>query len=179
MSSEILIQADARAVTNKSTIAKLRLTGVVPAVVYGRSGTKAIQIAVKSLPKGHTGTQVVSLDVGGNKTKVLMREVQVNPLTDAPIHIDFQEVSATDVVRARVPLKFEGLTREQEKEGSFKILLRSIEVKGAVGKLPTSVTVNVGSLKVDESAHVSDTIIPEGVKVVAQRNLALASLVKL
>ena len=87
--------------------------------------------------------------------------------------------SPTDVVTVRVPLEFVGLTREQEKEGSFKILLRSLQVKAVVSKLPASMTVQVGNLKLDESAHIADLEVPEGITVMAVRSLALASLVKL
>ena len=179
MSTEITIKAESRVPATKGAVKKQRKAGVIPGIVYGRNGSKAINLVVKSLPKGHTKTQVLKLDVEGSTKSVLMREVQVNPLSDLPIHIDFQEVSPTDVVTVRVPLEFVGLTREQEKEGSFKILLRSLQVKAVVSKLPASMKVNVGDLKLDESAHIADLEVPEGIKVMAVRSLALASLVKL
>jgi large subunit ribosomal protein L25 len=179
MLSEVVIKAEPRAGSSKGSVQKLRKSGTVPAVVYGKSGVFPIQVGVKSLPKGHTRTQLVHLEVEGAKKTVLMREVQVDPLTDLPIHIDFQEVAASDVVKTKVPLEFVGLTREQEKEGSFKILLRSLEVKGQVSALPATLKVEVGGLKVDESAHISNVTVPDGVVVRAARNLALASLVKL
>jgi large subunit ribosomal protein L25 len=121
----------------------------------------------------------VKLSVGNAQKSVLMRDVQVDPLTDAPQHIDFQEVAPNDVVNVSVPLNYVGLTREQEKEGSFKVLLRSIEVVSQVSKIPVQIDVSVAHLKVDESAHLSDLVLPEGVKAKAQKSLALASLVKL
>jgi large subunit ribosomal protein L25 len=179
MSSEITIQAEVRSIQTKSALKKLRTSGIVPAVVYGRKGTQAIQVVAKALPKSHTKTQLLKLDVAGASKTVIMREVQVGALSDLPEHIDFQEVAADEIISAHVPLEFVGLTREQEKEGSFKILLRSLKVKGAAGKLPTTLKVNVGNLKVDESAHITDVEIPSELKVTAQKNLALASLVKL
>jgi large subunit ribosomal protein L25 len=107
-----------------------------------------------------------------------MRDVQVDPLKDTPLHMDFQEVAPTEIVKAKVPLNFTGLTREQEKEGSFKVLIRSLMVKGPANKLPESLNVEVGNLKVDESAHVGNLVLPEGVKLATARNLALASLVR-
>lgn len=180
MSSEkITISAEPRELESKGGISKMRKEGVVPAVIYGRKGTQNISIVLKSLPKGHTRTAVLNLQVAGASKSVIMREVQVNPLTDKPIHLDFQEVEPTDVINARIPLEYVGLTREQEKEGSFKTLLRSLDVRGPAGKLPSIITVNVGNLKVDESAHISDLDIPEGITLRAKKNLALASLVRL
>lgn len=180
MSTEpIKIIAQTRTLSTKGALRTMRNQGVVPATVFGRNGNKIISVALKNLPKEHTRSTVVSLEIDGNVTSVLMREVQVDPLKDLPVHIDFQEVSPTEVVKAKIPLNFVGLTKEQEKEGSFKVLLRSLVVKGAANKLPGSLNVDVSNLKVDESAHISDLTLPEGVKLVAARNLALASLVKL
>ena len=178
MSNEIVIKAEKRDVTSKGALRSLRKSGVVPGIVYGKSGAVAIAIHAKLLPKGHTRTKLVTLDVDGAARSVLMREVQVDPLTDAPLHFDFQEIENSSVVTIKVPLEFVGLTREQEKEGSFKVLLRSLECKVAVNALPSSLQVKVGHLKVDQSAHVSDIEIPANVKVIAKKNLALASLVK-
>lgn len=180
MSTEaIKIIAENRTLSTKGALRTMRLNGVVPATVFGKNGNKSISVALKNLPKEHTRSSVVTLEIDGKATTVLMREVQVDPLKDLPVHIDFQEVALKEVVKAKVPLNFVGLTKEQEKEGSFKILLRSLAVKGAANSLPASLTVDVSKLKVDESAHISDLTLPEGVKLIAARNLALASLVKL
>jgi large subunit ribosomal protein L25 len=179
MSSEITIKATHRTLVSKGRINILRKSGVIPAVIYGKKGTFPISLDYKTMPKGHTKASMLTLDVEGSQRTVLMREVQVNPLTDLPIHIDFHEIEGSDVVKVYVPLEFVGLTREQEKEGSFKTLLRSLEVMGIAKNLPKSLKVNVGQLKISESAHLSDVEIPEGLKVFAQKSLAVASLVKL
>lgn len=179
MSTEsIKIVAQARTLSTKGALREMRQNGLLPATVFGKSGTKNISIPAKNLPKQHTRSGLVSLEVDGKATTVLMRDVQVDPLKDTPIHMDFQEVSQTEVVKAKVPLNFIGLTREQEKEGSFKVLIRSLMVKGPANKLPETLTVNVGNLKVDESAHIGDLTLPEGIKLASSRNLALASLVR-
>ena len=179
MSTEsIKITAQARTLSTKGALREMRANGLLPATVFGKSGTKNIAIPVKNLPKQHTRSTLVTLDVDGKTTTVLMRDVQVDPLKDNPIHMDFQEVSPTEIVKAKIPLNFVGLTREQEKEGSFKVLIRSLLVKGPANKLPETLNVSVGHLKVDESAHVGDLSFPEGVKLASARNLALASLVR-
>lgn len=179
MSTEsIKIVAQARTLSTKGALREMRLNGLLPATVFGKNGTKNISIPVKNLPKQHTRSALVTLEVDGKAHTVLMRDVQVDPLKDTPIHMDFQEVLSNEVVKAKVPLNFVGLTREQEKEGSFKVLLRSLTVKGPANKLPQTLTVEVGHLKVDESAHVGDLKLPEGISLASARNLALASLVR-
>jgi large subunit ribosomal protein L25 len=179
MSTEsIKIIAQARTLSTRGALRTMRQSGLLPATIFGRNGTKNIAIPLKNLPKQHTRSALVTLDVEGKTVTALMRDVQVDPLKDTPIHMDFQEVSATEVVKTKVPLNFVGLTREQEKEGSFKVLIRSLQVKGPANKLPEGLNVDVSRLKVDESAHVGDIALPEGVQLTSSRNLALASLVR-
>ena len=177
--TSLVLTAQKRESVSKSSLRKLRESGFIPAVVYGNKSSQMVTLSLKGLPKEHTRSTVISIDVDGVSKTVIMREVQVNPLTDKPTHIDFQEITPTDVVKVRVPLQFIGLTREQEKEGSFKTLLRSLEIKAVSSKIPQILPVKVGHLKTDESAHISDVELPEGVTLLAKKNLALASLVKL
>jgi large subunit ribosomal protein L25 len=180
MSAEtVVIPAQMRTLSTKGATRKLRLEGFVPAVVYGLGKTHNISIVMKSLPKAHTRSSLVKLELEGKTLSVLMREVQVNALTDAPTHIDFQEVKPDQVVTTRVPLEFIGLTREQEKEGSFKTLIRALEVQAPAAKLPAVLQVQVGHLAVDQTAHISDVQLPEGLKLRTRKNLALASLVRM
>ena len=180
MSSQpIVIKALSREQTSKGALYRARKTGVIPGVIYSKAGGFSITIPRANLPKEHTRAALVTIDVDGKSRLALMREVQINPLNDAPIHIDFQEVSLDQMVSVRIPLQFTGLTRDQEKEGSFKTLLRSVEVRAPAGKLPLALDVPVGHLKIDESAHLKDIQLPEGVILRAKRNLALASLVRM
>ncbi|NBO37278.1 50S ribosomal protein L25 [bacterium] len=175
----IKIVAQNRTLSTKGALREMRQQGLVPATVFGKSGTKNISIPVKNLPKQHPRSTLVDLEIDGKATTVLMRDVQVDPLKDVPVHMDFQEVAKSEIVKVKVPLNFVGLTREQEKEGSFKILLRSLLVKGPANQLPSSLSVDVSRLKVDESAHIGDLTLPAEVKLAsASRNLALASLVR-
>jgi large subunit ribosomal protein L25 len=175
-----VIQAELRSPGTKGSVRKARQNGLIPGVLYKKG--EAVQIAVKaaSLPKKHTSSSVVSLSVGGVEKKVLMREVQVDVLTDAPLHFDFQEVSQNDVINAHVPLRFVGLTREQEKEGSFNALVRYLNIKTKLSTLPESIDVDVSKLKVDESFMLFDLALSKDlyVRTGKGKNVALASLVK-
>jgi len=178
MLSDVIINAQSRDTVRKSDVKTLRKNGQIPGIIYGKSGNKTISISAKDLPSGHTRSKIVKIAMDSDTTSVLMREVQVNPLNDSPVHIDFQEVSPETVVKVKIPLQYQGLTKEQEKEGSFKILLRSLEVKAPAQALPSSIDINVSEMKIDETIHISDIQIPSDVKVTAVKNLALASLVR-
>ncbi|WP_161597783.1 50S ribosomal protein L25 [Fluviispira multicolorata] len=177
----IVIHAQVRESASKSTVRKRRQSGLVPGVLYRKGTATQIAISASNLPKEHTRSCVVKLVLNDEEKSVLMREVQVHPITDKPLHFDFQEVQANDVVRTHVPLNFVGLTREQEKEGAFNIRTRYLEVKSKLSNLPRSIEVDVSGLKVDQSVQLHDLKLAEGIVVRTGKgkNVALASLVKI
>lgn len=177
----ITIHANLRGDASKGTVRKQRHSGLVPGILYKKGNSTKIEIATSSLPKTHTRSSVLKLVLDGVEKTVLMREVQVNPLNDKPIHFDFQEVEPNDKIRIHVPLNFVGLTREQEKEGSFSIRTRYLEVKAPLAKLPAAITVDVSGLKAEQSIHLHDLSLDKDISVRTGKgqNLALASLVKL
>lgn len=157
----------------------LRAAGFVPGNLYSKGTSTSIAIVTSSLPKSHTRADVVQLDLQGAVKTVLMREVQVDPLTDKPIHFDFHEVSTEDVVRVNVPLDFIGFTREQEKEGTLGVLVRYLNVVGSLSCIPSSIAVDVSTLKAGGSVRLFDLTLPTGLRVKTGKgqNVALASLV--
>ena len=153
MSETITIKCEKRTLTSKGANRALRKEGKVPATIYGKKGTANLIVNLREIPKSHTHTNVIELDVEGEKKTVLMKEVQVNRLNGVPTHFDFQEVESSDVVFAKVPVKYEGFTRDQEKIGMFRQLVDTVKVKSEVAKLPVEFTVNVSHLKGDESVY--------------------------
>lgn len=173
------IQAEVREFANKRANRELRLKGFVPGTLYSKGNAEKIAVKISSLPKGHTRAQAVTLDVSGSAKNVLMREVQVNPITDEPIHFDFQEVSANDRVRVSVPLEFVGLTKEQEKAGTLGPLVRYLDVVTTLNNLPASISVDVSKIGAGESVRLFDLDLPSTLKVRTGKgqNVALVSLV--
>ena len=108
-----------------------------------------------------------------------MREVQVDTMSQDVLHIDFQEVKPDEIVKVRVPVSFVGLTREQEKEGSFRVHVRSIPVQCKVKDIPDAIEVNISHLKVEGSSYLGDIVLNSNVRIKGQKNMALATLAKL
>jgi large subunit ribosomal protein L25 len=176
------IQAQSRENLGKSQLRQLRESGFVPGVLYSKklSEAKNIKVEKSSLPKSHTHSSIVALSIDGAVKKVLMREVQVDVLNDQPIHFDFQEVEPQDKINASIPLRFVGLTKEQEKEGSFTPKVRYLHVRCSVENLPAQINVDVSALKADQSLMLFDVPLPPSVRIRTGKgkNVALASIVK-
>lgn len=180
--ANVTITAKSRTTTRcKGKIRAMREGGTVLGVLYGRKvAATPIEFDVKALPaQGHTRSSVMTLSLDGKNHQVLMREVQVHPLRDTVLHADFQEVAPDDVVNIRIPVNFVGLTREQEKDGSFRVHVRSIPVRCRVKDAPKSVEVNVGHLKIEDSSYLGDIDLGEAVRIIGQKNMALATLAKM
>lgn len=180
-SENIVIHVESRNKSSKGALNKLRKNGVVPGVLYRNGVATQINVPLANLPKGHTRADQVKLVLDGAEKSALMREVQVDPLTDKPIHFDFQEVTENDVINVDIPLQFVGLTREQEKEGMFTPRVRSLKIKSAVSKIPHSIDVDVSAIKGGESVQLFDLTLSKDFKVLTGKgkNVALASIVKI
>src|SRR5579859_1254200 len=92
------LKAEVRCGTGKGPAFQARQKGLVPGVIYGGDG-KPQNVAVdghalaRQIEAGHFLTTLFMLDVGGTKTRVIPREVQLDPVSDRPVHIDFMRLS--------------------------------------------------------------------------------------
>ena len=165
------LEASKRNVTGKK-VRFLRRQGIIPANIYGHGiDSTAINIDVKNLKHlvAHAGkTDLISLKVDDSEApvKVLMREVQRNPMTDEPLHVDFYQVRMTEKIKAEVPLVLIGEAPVLKKvKGSSVIrLIDSLDIEALPDDLPHSFEVDVSHLEeLDQTIHVKDIPLGHGV----------------
>src|SRR5262245_26076803 len=111
MADTATIPAQQRTQTGTGGARAVRREGLVPAVVYGGKGEpEYISIAVRDFEKHHQTGRMLStlfvLDIAGKKTRVIPREVQTDPVTDRPIHADFQRLVEGSTIRLYIPVHF-------------------------------------------------------------------------
>ncbi len=161
---------DARGSHNKP----LRRVGQVPAVLYGHNvEPRAIAAEARILHRVwmRAGrTQLVDLKVdGGRAQKVLVREMQVDPRTNRPIHADFFAVNLREKLTAEVPVVLTGEAPAvvDAKVGTLQQLLNTLRVECLPADLPAQFSVDVSGLaEIDQGIHVRDIALPEGVALV-------------
>lgn len=175
--SQIILEAKVRKPT-KPVNNQFKKDGYVPATLYKKGSSQSIAILAKSLPKSHSHTKLLQLDLEGKKTHAVMREVQVNPLTEQPLHIDLQEVGEKDSVKMHVPVKFGSLSKEQEKDCMLNILERYLLVETTAGTFPEAFEINVAALKLGESVRADQIPLPAGCKLKARPHMPIVSLIK-
>jgi large subunit ribosomal protein L25 len=125
-------------------------------------------------------THLLDLELDGKKHRVLPRDVQFDPVSDVPLHVDFLRVSASTRVRVNVPVVFINAERSPaiKRGGTLNIVHHEIEVTCAPGSIPQKFEVNLEELQMHEAVHLNAIKLPEGVELVThERDFTIASIV--
>lgn len=157
----IALKAEKRKLAGRK-VKSLRKEGILPGNVYGKKvKSEGVQIDAKEFKKvfeeaGETG--LVELTIGSEKKPVLIHDVQLDSVSDEPIHVDFMQVDLNEKVTATVPVEVEGESpAEKSGIGTVVKLLNEIEVKALPADLPESFIVDASKLEeVDQVIKVSD-----------------------
>lgn len=160
------LSAGTRTAKGGSYRKELVARGMVPAVVYGKNiGSLPVEVDIRNFydaMKGGRNT-IIDLDINGDKTyKVMVREVQRDPIRQETIHIDFHQISLEDRMQASVPLIFEG---EVASGAVLQIVRRELNVSCLPADIPEGIKVDIGGLNPGESIAVSSLDIPVEVTV--------------
>ena len=169
------LEVSKREITGKK-VRFLRRQGMIPANIYGHDvESTAIAVETRSLKHllAHAGkTDLISLKVASSAepVRVLMREIQRNPMTDEPIHVDFYQVSMTEKIKAEVPLVFvgEAPVLKKVKNSSIFHLIDSLDIEALPDDLPHSLEVDVSHLEeLDHTIHVKDIPLSQGITLLS------------
>ncbi|KAB2851755.1 MAG: 50S ribosomal protein L25/general stress protein Ctc [Hyphomicrobiaceae bacterium] len=180
--SEIKASARPRAGTGGARAA--RREGRVPAVVYGdarepENVTVDYAELVKLVARGKFLSTVFNLEVDGKTTRVIPREVQVDPVKDLPVHVDFQRIGAEGRIRVNVPVKFihENLSPGLKRGGVLNIVRHEVEVICPADAIPAQFEFSLEGLEIGRSIHISAVKMPEGVRpTITNRDFTVATI---
>jgi large subunit ribosomal protein L25 len=166
----------------KGVARKLRQTGSIPAVYYGRGEEPIVlTVLVKELEevilKAEGSNVIVDLKVdgdGGSDRKALIREIQRDPVGGHILHLDLQHISLTERITVEVPIVLTGTPiGVKDGGGILEHLLREVEVECLPTDIPSRLEIDVSALNIGDSLHVSDlktdkaTILTEGERPIA------------
>ncbi|HEV8252312.1 MAG TPA: 50S ribosomal protein L25 [Candidatus Limnocylindria bacterium] len=169
---DLEIAVNAREVYGKQN-KRLRTTGVVPGVLFGKTtGSIPVQLDAKALDAlyrqaGRTSVVKVAVD-GGQPTSAIIKSIQRNPLTGRALHVDFFAVDLTHEMLADIPLSFTGTSHAVEMEGAILFTsLDHLKVRGLPGDLPHEIEVDLAPLvDLEATIHVRDLVVDAKVTVV-------------
>jgi large subunit ribosomal protein L25 len=167
---------------------RLRITGRTPGIVYGGKAHQPVNIELDhnalwhALKKEAFHASILEMELAGQTSKVLLRDVQYHPFKQLVLHIDFQRVEADTMLHMKVPLHYSG----QENSPAIKVdaclvnpVMTELEIACLPADLPEFIAVDLSSLKKGTSLHVNDITLPKGVKAVThgKNNPVLVSVV--
>ncbi|MBL7092069.1 MAG: 50S ribosomal protein L25/general stress protein Ctc [Candidatus Omnitrophica bacterium] len=179
---KINLKAKLREELGKEAVKKLRAQGLIPAVVY--KGRNSLNIKVPSkdfLEVIHTKAGenvVVNLQIESKKLPrtAIIKETQYHPVRGNVLHVDFNEISLTEVLTVKVPIAVKGEAQGIKEGGVLEHALWEIEVECLPTQIPENIPVDVSPLKIGDSILVKDLQLPGGVKVLSDPETTVVSL---
>ena len=183
MIDAISISAEARDRAGKGVARAHRRAGRVPAVIYGnKQDTTMISLEGREVEKliqsPQFFTQIFEVGVDGEKHQVLARDLQLHPVTDRALHIDFMRFNENTRIVLSIPVVFEneedspGLKRG----GVLNIVRREVELLCSPLNIPGELTFKLDGLEIGDSIHIGAIDLPEGVTATTDRDFTVATI---
>lgn len=185
MSDITLLDAELRDRAGKGAARASRRAGRVPAVIYGNK-QEPLLISVepkalhRELHKSGFFARLFNIQVTGEKHLVIARDIQLDPVTDVPLHVDFLRVGADATIVVEVPVHF----KNQEKcpglksGGVLNVVRHELELDCRVNNIPAEIVIDLINYKIGDSIHISMVELPEGAKsTITDRDFTIATIV--
>jgi large subunit ribosomal protein L25 len=178
------LATEAREGAGKGASRSLRRAGRVPAVIYGeKAPQEMISLEARQLRRalqsGRFFSTLCNLHVNGEAVRVLPREVQLHPVTDEPLHVDFVRVGRGATITVTVPVVFahEDVSRGIKRGGVLNIVRRELELLCPADAIPGEIVVDLSDADIGDSLHISQVTLPEGVRpAIADRDFTIATI---
>ncbi len=170
MAQQLLLTIERREGAGSTKARALRHIGKVPGVLYGHGSSETIAVDRRALDEllhhgGRTG--LVQLQLGGKRfDTALVREVQIDPVSRRPIHVDLQRVTANETVHTTVPIVTVGTPDGVRNFGGvMDVIVHELEIEGPANKLPDHLDVDVTDLGIHEHITAGEVKLPSGFKL--------------
>ena len=186
MAEDSVIHAVVRERAGKGAARAVRRGGRVPAVIYGDNKDPQMvsldpRDVMKGLEGGHFYNTIYTIAVdGGKKEKALPRDVQVHPVTDDPLHVDFMRLRKGSRINVNIPVVFHNEEKSPgiEEGGLLQVVREEVELYCPVDAIMEEVHVDLTGLHIGDTIRMSAITLPDNVEPVIQdRDFVVASIV--
>ncbi len=184
MPETVNLVAEPRERVGKGAARAVRRLGRIPAVIYGdRKDPVSISLSaydmLKPLEDPGFMTRICKITVGGETLDTVARDVQLHPVTDRPLHIDFLRVGKDTRIAVAVPIHFinDEVSPGLKRGGVLNIVRHEVEVYAKATEIPEFIEVDLTRFDINDTVHWSDAAVPAGVEpVIADRDFTIATL---
>jgi large subunit ribosomal protein L25 len=184
--AQIVVEAAPRTTRGKNEARRLRLTGRVPAVLYGGKG-EAVTLAVNAKQVGailrsESGHNTLfQVDLGGKHEPAILKDWLVDPITGRLLHVDLLRIAMDVRMRVKVPVHTFGEPSGVKVQGGvFEIVTREVEVECLPADIPTEFKADVSGLALNQALRAGDLQLdPNKIKLITDKDRVLAHVVAL
>jgi len=180
-SSTLAVQERGRA--GKGAARATRRQGLVPGVIYGGHQDATLialepKILVALMHDPAFKTNIFEVELGGKKQRTMAMDVQLDPVSDQPIHVDFRRLEKDSIVRVPVPVRFlnQGAAPGIKIGGVLNIVRHDVEVRGKPDDLPDHIDIDLTGLEIGDSVHINSVKLPDGIKPTIARNFTICTI---
>lgn len=181
--SSFQLKAEKREKLGSLEARRIKLAGKIPAVIYSTSGNINISLDKKEFEqeffKGDIQTRVIEIEVAGKKIKAITHIVEVDPVSDQPIHVELLNCDETKTFKAQPKIIFINKDKSPglKKGGFLHINLRKVGVLcESADKIPATIEIDASSLQVGSKVRSQSLKLPAGVKLERNKNFLIASV---
>ena len=184
MSNISTISAESREKSGKGASRSLRREGRIPAVIYGGGDSPShISIEYRLFDMEYTQagffSRLYDVDIEGEKTRVLPRDVQLDAVSDRPLHVDFIRYVKGTKITVEVAVNFlgEDVCPGLKRGGVLNVVRRSVELLCPVESIPDMITLDISESDIGDSLHISQINLPDGVNpTITDRDFTIATI---
>ena len=184
MRETLELKVEPRSKLGKGASYQTRKSGLIPGIIYGGEGApEPVQVDERTFGRLHsTGTlmqTLVMLELSGKKTRVLPRAVQLDPVTDRPVHVDFLRLKPGGHVTLDIPVRFRGQENSPglKRGGVVNIVRHEVALHCPVDDIPEYIEGDISELDIGDSLHISAFTLPPGVTpMIKERDFTVATV---
>jgi large subunit ribosomal protein L25 len=178
------LNVELRAKTGKGISRQLRLAGRIPGIVYGKGfNATAVSVDQRELLKtlsGDAGQSTLITLKGAdelNGAVVIVADMLLNPIKGTPRHVDLHKVNMDEKVRVEVKVRLKGTAKGVKDGGLLEFVKHSVELECLPALIPAHIDVDVTTLTIGHSIHVSDLQLPANVRLLDDQKAAIVSVI--
>jgi large subunit ribosomal protein L25 len=184
MRETLELKVEPRTKLGKGPTYQARKAGRIPGIVYGGDAApETVQVDERTLSRlygaGAFLQTLVMLESEGKKTRVIPRAVQLDPVTDRPLHVDFLRLTPGGRVSLDIPVHFRGQENSPgiKRGGVLNVVRHEVALLCPVDNIPEYIEGDLSELDIGDSLHISAFTLPEGVKpMIRERDFTVATI---
>ena len=182
--SSFQLKAEKREKLGSLEARRIKKAGKIPAVIYSKNGNVNISLDKREFEqeflKGNIQTRIAEIELAGKKIKVIARAVELDPVSDQPIHVELLNCDESKVFKATPKLNFVNQDRAPglKKGGFLHIVLRKVEVLcDSANSIPNKIDIDASTLQVGSKVRSQNLKLPAGVTLARKDSFLIASII--